>query len=78
MTTIINSPTPDSSGNNGSGFLIGTLILVGLVALVLYFGIPAVRNMGPIQVNVPAPQINVDTPEVVVPDSVDVTVVPAE
>lgn len=33
----------------------------------LYFGIPALRRMGPVQLNVPAPQV-------VIPEKIDVTV----
>ena len=68
MTTIVNSPAPAPTQNSGgSGFLIGVIILVGFVGLLLYFGIPAIRRMGPVQVNVPAP-------EIVVPDKIDVNV----
>ncbi|MFA5828788.1 MAG: hypothetical protein WC841_05540 [Candidatus Shapirobacteria bacterium] len=70
MTTIVNSPTP-AADNSGSGFLIGVLVLVGLGLLFVYFGLPAIRRMGPIEVNVPAAQINV-------PDKIDVNVQPAE
>jgi hypothetical protein len=66
MTTIINSPAPEQN-NNGFGFLIGAIILVGFVALLLYFGIPAVKQMNPIQVNVPAPQVEM-------PDKIDINV----
>lgn len=65
MSTVVNNPAPvaDSSGN---GFLIGSVLLIAFVAVLLYFGIPIVRNMGPIQVNVPAPQV-------VMPDKIEVT-----
>lgn len=77
MTTIVNSAAPTEE-RGGSGFLIGAVILVLFVFVLLYFGIPAINRMGPAQVNVPTPQINVAAPQVVVPDKVDVTVVPAE
>jgi len=66
MTTIVNSPTPtsDSGGNN---FLVGVIIVIGFIGILLYFGIPAIRRMGPVQVNVPAPQV-------VVPGKIDVNV----
>lgn len=70
MTTVVNNPTP-SENSGGSGFLIGIIFLIAFISVLLYFGIPAMRNMGPIQVNVP-------TPEVIVPNKVDVTVTPAE
>ena len=79
MTTIVNNPIPVSgarSNGGGVGFLIGTLIFVGFLAVLLFFGIPALKNLGPLEVNVPAPQVNVAAPQVVVPDKVEV--VPAK
>jgi cytoskeletal protein RodZ len=69
MTTIVNNPTPSSEtgGSNSFGFLLGMIVLVGSVALLLYFGIPALQRMGPAQINVPAAKI-------VMPDKVDVNV----
>lgn len=66
MTTIVNTPAPSTEGG-GSGFLVGAVLLIGFVLLLLYFGLPMIRNMGPIQVNVPTPQVNV-------PGKVDVNV----
>jgi len=70
MTTVVNNPAP-TSDSGGSGFLIGIVILVAFVALLLYFGIPALQRMGPVQVNIP-------TPQVIVPDKIDVNVTPAK
>ncbi len=67
MTTVVNNPTP-ATDSGGSSFLVGVIILIAFVMVLLYFGIPALRRMGPVQVNVPAPQI-------VVPDKIDVNVV---
>jgi hypothetical protein len=69
MTTVINNPTP-STDNGGSGFLIGAVLLIAFIAVLLYFGIPALKNLGPAQVNIPAPQVNV-------PNKIDVNVKPA-
>lgn len=66
MTTIVNSPAPTNE-SNGSGFLFGIVAIIGLVIVFIYFGIPAIRSMGPIQLNVP-------TPQVVVPGKIDVNV----
>lgn len=77
MTTVVNNP--GSTGNNdggGFGFLIGTIILVAFVAVLLYFGIPAIRNMGPVQINMPAPQINIPAPQVNVPENVKIETTP--
>ena len=73
MTTIVNNPSPVVSApaaaqeSSGSGFLIGAIILIGFVGLLLYFGIPAIKRMGPAQINIPAPQV-------VIPDKINVEV----
>ena len=66
MTTIVNSPAP-ATDSGGNGFLIGAIILIGFVSIILFFGIPMVRRMGPAQLNVPAPQV-------VIPNKIDVNV----
>lgn len=66
MTTIVNSPAP-AADNGGINMFIGVILLIGVVSLVLYFGIPAIRRMGPTQLTVPAPQI-------VMPEKIDVNV----
>ncbi len=70
MTTVVNNPVPVSAPaaeTGGSGFLIGAVILIGFVALLLYFGIMAMGRTRSAQANVPAPQI-------VLPDKIDVNV----
>jgi hypothetical protein len=67
MTTILNNPAPVTTESNGSGFLIGAILLITFVGVLLYFGIPALRNMGPVQVNLPATQV-------VIPNKLDVNV----
>jgi hypothetical protein len=73
MTTIVNNPTPSSGTgeSNSFGFVLGMIVLVASVAALLYFGIPALQRMGPVQINVPAT-------EIVLPDKVDVNVQPAK
>lgn len=71
MTTVVNNPA-STSDSGGTGFLIGAVILVIFVAVLLYFGIPAIQKMGPVQVNVPAPQVKVEAPQIAVPDKVNV------
>jgi len=72
MTTVVNNPAPASAPatentGGGSGFLIGAILLIGFVMVLLYFGIPALKRMGPVQLNIPATQV-------VVPDKIDVNV----
>ncbi len=79
MTTIVNNPAPAPERDGGGmGFLIGAIVLIALVAVLLYFGIPAIKNMGPVQVNVPTPQVNVPAPQINVPNKIDVTVTPTK
>ena len=64
MTTIVNNPAPVES-TGGNTLLIGVVVLIGFVMVLLYFGIPVIRKMGPVQVNLPATQV-------VVPGKIDV------
>ncbi|MFA6250479.1 MAG: hypothetical protein WC686_03125 [Candidatus Shapirobacteria bacterium] len=64
-TTYVNTPAP-ASGNNGS-LIISIFAIIIFSFLFIYFGIPAIRNLGTPQINVPAPVINL-------PDKVDVNV----
>ena len=66
MTTIVNTPAQNER-TGSSGFLIGVILIIGLVMAFLYFGIPAIRSWGSAEINVPAPQVNI-------PDEIDVNV----
>jgi len=66
MTTESNDPTPTTE-TGGNSFLIGIIILIGFVLILLYFGIPAIRRMGPIQLNMPAPKV-------IIPDKINVNI----
>jgi hypothetical protein len=66
MTTVVNNPAP-AENSGGNSFLIGVIILIGFIAILLYFGIPAIRQMGPIQLTMPAPKV-------VIPDKINVNV----
>lgn len=70
MTTIVNTPAPVEK-TGGSSFLIGVMLLIVFILILLYFGIPAIQRMRPIQVNIPAPQVTM-------PDKINVNVVPAK
>lgn len=62
MTTIVNSPSPQSDSSS-SGMFIGIFALIILGLLFFYFGLPAIRQMGQSS----APQINI-------PNQIDVNV----
>lgn len=66
MTTVVNNPAP-AANTEGNSFLVGVIVLIGFVLAFLYFGIPAIRRMGPIQIGMPAPQVNI-------PGKIDVNV----
>lgn len=51
MATVINNPSSDSS-SSGAGWGVAVVLAV-VVILALLFGIPALRNAGGTQVNVP-------------------------
>ena len=70
MTTIVNSPNPSNDNGNG-GLIIGIFVLIILGLVFFYYGIPALKNLRPVEVNIPAPEINV-------PNEIDVNVKPAE
>lgn len=55
MATIVNTPASSGSGG-GMGFLLGVVILVLFVLGLVYFGIPALRNLGQGGVNVTLPE----------------------
>jgi hypothetical protein len=61
MTTVVNNPAPKAD-EGGSSFLIGAILLIGFVMVFLYFGIPAIKNL------------NIPTPQVVIPNKIDVNV----
>jgi len=63
-TTYVNTPAPAS---NNTGIFIGIFALIVFSLLFVYFGLPAIRNLGTPQINIPAPVINL-------PDKVDVNV----
>ena len=66
MATVINNPrTGGADTDSGAGLIIGAIIAVALVALLIVYAIPAIRDSV-----TPAPsttQINVPTPTVTTP-----------
>lgn len=65
MTTIVNSPAPQSE-SGGYGFLLGIIAIIVVVVIFVFYGVPALRRMGPAQITVPT--------EIKVPDNVNVNV----
>lgn len=63
MATIVNTPAPQQD-SGGMGLIIGGVILITFLGILVFYGIPALRNMGPIEVNVPATEVNVPAPQV--------------
>ena len=56
-TTIVNpAPSNNSSGNNGTGFLVGIIVLIVFAVLFFVYALPYIRGIGGnngVQVNVP-------------------------
>jgi hypothetical protein len=64
MTTVVNNPGGTDTANSGMGFLMGIILLLAVLFLFFYFGLPAIRGAtrAP-QINVPGQiDVNVDTP----------------
>lgn len=66
MTTVVNNPAP-ATDNGASNFLIGAIVLVVLLLMFFYFGLPEIRRLGSTPTTIPAPQV-------IVPDKIDVNV----
>lgn len=65
MATVINTPQPAQTSNNGMGFFLGVLLLIIGVVIFFIYGIPYLQSTvsGP-QVNVPSEvDINVNKGE---------------
>lgn len=65
MTTIVNSPAGQSE-SGGYGLLLGIIAIIVFGLIFVFYGVPALRRMGPAQITVPT--------EIKMPDKVDVNV----
>ncbi len=65
MTTIVQNPAPQESGN-GVGMMVGILLVVLVAILFFVYGIPAMRGAASV-----VPQVNI-------PDTINVNVQPAK
>lgn len=71
MATVVNNagqPTGDNSGG-GMGLVIGALLLLAVVFVVIFYGLPALR-----QASAPAAPAQPSTTEINVPDQSDIQV----
>ncbi len=54
MATIINNPPANDNSGGPMGMIIGIIVLIVLVYLGYVYGLPAIRQMGTPQINVPS------------------------
>lgn len=65
MTTIVNTPAPsnDQSGG-GMGMVFGVIALAAVVIIFFVYGLPAIKNVGTPQINIPsAIDVNINQPK---------------
>lgn len=61
MATVVHEHTRE---NNGSGALIGLILLLVLAVLFILYGLPAIQSASTPQINVPGQvDVNVNTPQ---------------
>ncbi len=53
MTTIVNTPAPTENSGGGMGMIIGLLVLAAIVFIFFVYGLPAIRQIGSPQINIP-------------------------
>ncbi len=66
MTTVVNNPSQEND-HVGTNFLIGFILLLGMVMVFIFFGLPMLRQIGPAQITLPETKI-------VIPEKIDVNV----
>ncbi|MFA6532777.1 MAG: hypothetical protein WCT22_02145 [Patescibacteria group bacterium] len=54
MATIVNNPAPTSDSNSGMGMVVGLIALFVFAYLFIMYGLPAIRQMGSPQINIPS------------------------
>ena len=54
MATIINNPPANDNSGGPMGMIIGIIVLIVLVYLGYVYGLPAIRQTGTPQINVPS------------------------
>lgn len=53
MTTIVNTPAQSDNANGGMGMIIGLIALLVFAYLFIVYGLPAIRQIGSPQINIP-------------------------
>lgn len=59
MVTVVNNPQPSDSSGNVMGMIFGLIIVLVLGYLFIFYALPALRQLGTPQINVPS-QIDVN------------------
>ena len=54
MTTIVNSPPASDNSGGPMGMIVGIVILIVVLYLGYVYGLPALRQMGTSQINIPS------------------------
>ena len=57
MRSVIQNSIPVAAVSRGSGMLIGAISLIGIVMVFVYFGLPVMRSMNPVQINLPSTRV---------------------
>lgn len=63
MTTIVNTPAPVEKSDGSMGMIFGFIVLAVVVFIFFVYGLPAIRNVGSPQINIPSKiDVNVNQP----------------
>ncbi|MFA6017105.1 MAG: hypothetical protein WC744_03395 [Patescibacteria group bacterium] len=54
MVTVVNNPTPSNESDGGMGMIVGVIVLLVVIYLFFMYGLPAIRQMGTPQINIPS------------------------
>jgi hypothetical protein len=63
MTTVVNNPPPTNDSNGGMGMIIGVIVLIVIAYIFFMYGLPAIKQMGSPQINIPN-KINVNVKQI--------------
>lgn len=54
MATIVNNPAPAADSNSGMRMIVGLIALFVFAYLFIMYGLPAIRQIGSPQINIPS------------------------